>query len=170
MLRGMEGDEAAYREFLQGAATHLRKFLRRRMGQWPDEVEDLVQEALLAIHRQRHTYDASAPLTSWIYAITKYKLLDWLRRHARQTALNDPLDEEHELFTGAGLEAAEAGRDLDKALGLLSEQQRAAIVHTRLDGWSVRETAQALRMSEASVKVAVHRGLKALVEKFRTRQ
>jgi len=170
MLRGMQGDEAAYREFLQTAATHLRRFLRRRMAQWPDEVEDLVQEALLAIHHQRHTYDANAPLTSWIYAITKYKLLDWLRRHARQSALNDPLDEEHELFTSVGMEAAEACRDLDIVLGELSEQQRAAIVHTRLDGWSVRETAHALRMSESGVKVAVHRGLKALAEKFRAKQ
>lgn len=167
IVKGMAGDEGAYRAFLQLAATHLRAFLRRRMQKWPDEVEDLVQESLLAIHNQRHTYDPAAPLTSWMYAITKYKLIDWMRRHARQEALNDPLGDEHELFSSAAADAADAGRDLDKVLTLLPEQQRAAILHTKVDGWSVRETATALRISEANVKVAVHRGLKALAEKLR---
>lgn len=167
ILRGIEGDQAAYADFLRLTAPYLRAFLRRRMGRWPDEVEDLVQEALLAIHNQRHTYDRHAPLTSWMYAITKYKLIDWLRRHARHHSLTDLFGEEHELFSSAALDAAEAGRDVDKMLTLLPEQQRAAIRHTRLDGWSVRDTADEMQISESSVKVAVHRGLKALAQKLR---
>ena len=168
LLQGLTGDEKAYRSFLQATATHLRAFVRRRMSRWPDDVEDLVQECLLAIHNQRLTYDTSVPLTSWMYAIAKYKLIDWLRRHARREMLNDPFDDAHELFSSADADAAEAGRDLQKLLASLPEQQRAAIAHTKLDGWSVRETASALNISEASVKVAVHRGLKALATKLRT--
>lgn len=168
MLQGLDGDANAYRSFLQATTPHLRAFLRRRMSRWPDEVEDMVQECLLAIHNQRLTYDTGLPLTSWIYAIARYKLIDWLRRHARREMLNDPFDDEHELFSSADTDAAEAGRDLQKLLALLPEQQRAAIVHTKLDGWSVRDTASALNLSEASVKVAVHRGLKALAAKLRT--
>jgi RNA polymerase sigma-70 factor, ECF subfamily len=166
-LQGATGDEAAYRQFLQATATHLRAFLRRRLSSWPDEVEDLVQESLLAIHNQRQTYDTNAPLTAWLYAIAKYKLIDWLRRHARRETLNDPLDDENEIFSTADSDAREAQRDLRKVLELLPEQQRAAILHTKIDGWSVRETAAALHISEASVKVAVHRGLKALTLKLR---
>ncbi len=167
ILRGIDGDEAAYRDFLRFTAPYLRAYLRRRMGRWPDEVEDLVQEALLAIHNQRHTYDRHAPLTSWMYAITKYKLIDWLRRHARHEGMTDPFGDEHELFSSADMDAAEAGRDLDKVLTLLPQQQRAAIRHTKLDGLSVREAADAMQISESSVKVAVHRGLKALAQKLR---
>ncbi|HEX2604256.1 MAG TPA: sigma-70 family RNA polymerase sigma factor [Oxalicibacterium sp.] len=166
-LQGIAGDEAAYRQFLQATASHLRAFLRRRLSSWPDEVEDLVQESLLAIHNQRGTYDTAAPLTAWMIAIAKYKLIDWLRRHARRDSLNDPLDEDNEAFTTADGDAHEAKRDLRKVLDLLPEQQRAAILHTKVDGWSVRETAVALNISEASVKVAVHRGLKALTAKLR---
>jgi RNA polymerase sigma-70 factor (ECF subfamily) len=137
------------------------------LSRWPDEVEDLVQESLLAIHNQRLTYDIDAPLTAWVYAIAKYKLIDWLRRHARREILNDPLDDENELFSTADADANEAQRDLGKVLELLPEQQRAAIMHTKIDGWSVRETAIALKISEASVKVAVHRGLKTLAAKLR---
>lgn len=169
MRAALAGDEKAYRAFLQATAPHLRAFLRRRMGRWPDEVEDVLQECLLAIHNQRATYDTSAPLTSWIYAIAKYKLIDWLRRHARRERRNEPFDDEHELFSSADAEAAEAGRDLGKLLEQLPEQQKAAIAHTKLDGWSVRDTASALNISEASVKVAVHRGLKALAAKLRSK-
>lgn len=167
MLQGLKGDEQAYRGFLQATSVHLRAFLRRRMNRWPDDVEDLVQECLLAIHNQRLNYDTTVPLTSWMYAIAKYKLIDWLRRHARRDALNEPFDDEHELFSSADAEAADASRDLETLLALLPEQQRAAIAHTKLDGWSVRDTAVALKISEASVKVSVHRGLKALAAKLR---
>lgn len=167
LVQGLNGDEAAYRDFLQASATHLRAFLRRRLSRWPNEVEDLLQESLLAIHNQRMTYDPSAPLTAWMYAIAKYKLIDWLRRHARREMQNDVLDDENELFSTADADANDAQRDLATLLELLPEQQRAAIMHTKIDGWSVRETAVALQISEASVKVAVHRGLKALAEKLR---
>lgn len=171
MLRGLDGDAAAYRSFLQATSGHLRAFLRKRLQRWPDEVEDLVQECLLAIHNQRLTYDAKVPLTSWIHAIARYKLIDWLRRHARREAQHLPYDEEdgaQELFSSADAEAAEASRDLGQLLATLPAQQRDAIVHTKLDGWSVRDTAAAMGISEASVKVAVHRGLKALAANLRT--
>src|SRR5512146_1232670 len=80
LLPGLAGDESSYRAFLQELSAHLRAFLRRRLVRLPDEVEDLVQESLLAIHNQRHTYDAGQPLTAWIHAIARYKLVDLLRR------------------------------------------------------------------------------------------
>ena len=171
MLRGLDGDAQAYRSFLQSTSAHLRAFLRRRLQRWPDEVEDLVQECLLAIHNQRLTYDTGVPLTSWIHAIARYKLIDWLRRHARRDALHTPYDEDDDaqaLFSSADAEANEASRDLARLLATLPAQQRDAIVHTKLDGWSVRDTASAMRISEASVKVAVHRGLKALAANLRS--
>ncbi|MFT5588692.1 MAG: RNA polymerase sigma-70 factor (ECF subfamily) [Bradyrhizobium sp.] len=167
LQQGMGGDALAYRDFLQATSMHLRAFLRHRLSRWPDEVEDLVQESLLAIHNQRMTYDVSVPLTSWMFAIAKYKLIDWLRRHARRELRNDPIGDEHELFSSADEEAREAQRDLTVLLARLPEQQQLAIRHTKLDGWSVRETAAALGISEASVKVAVHRGLKTLAFNLR---
>lgn len=165
-LQGLEGDSLAYRRFLQATATHLRAFLRRRLSRWPDDVEDLVQESLLAIHNQRLSYDTRVPLTAWVYAIARYKLIDWLRRHARRDSLHDPLDDvqdgESALFSSADEAAGEARHDLAKLLAMLPDKQRDAIVCTKLDGLSVREAANMLRMSEAAVKVAVHRGLKTL--------
>lgn len=171
LLSGLGGDARAYRDFLEALSAHLRAFLRRRLQRWPDEVEDLLQEALLAIHNQRHTYDADAPLTAWVHAIAKYKMIDWLRRREGREMLNEPLTEATEqaaeLFSSADADAADARRDLDQLLAQLPEQQRAAIVHTKLEGLSVRETAELTGMSESAIKVAVHRGLKALAARMR---
>ncbi|NHZ35068.1 sigma-70 family RNA polymerase sigma factor [Massilia rubra] len=166
-LQGLDGDNVAYRAFLQATASHLRAFLRRRLGAWPDEVEDLVQESLLAIHNQRLSYDTAVPLTAWMVAIARYKLIDWLRRHARRDAMNEPLPDEDAFFSSADADAGEARRDLGKLLASLPDKQREAIVYTKLDGLSVREAAAALQMTEAAVKVAVHRGLKTLATLFK---
>ena len=126
-----------------------------------------MQETLLAVHNQRHTYDAGQPLTAWVHAIARYKLVDLLRRRAGREALNDPLDDEADVFASSDTEAADARRDLAKLLERLPDRQRLPIVHMKLEGLSVVETARATGMSESAVKVGVHRGLKALAAMIR---
>jgi RNA polymerase sigma-70 factor, ECF subfamily len=167
LMRGLAGDANAYHAFLKDLSGHLRAFLRKRLVQLPDEVEDIVQEALLAVHNQRHTYDTGQPLTAWVHAIAKYKLVDLLRRRAGREGLNDPLDDELEMFSSADADAAEARRDLAKLLEQLPDRHRLPIVHVKLHGLSVAEAAQITGMSESAVKVGVHRGLKALAAMIR---
>ena len=167
LLRGLAGEAPAYQTFLKELSAHLRAFLRKRLANLPDEVEDLVQEALLAVHNQRHTYAAGQPLTAWVHAIAKYKLVDLLRRRAGREALNDPLDDELELFASTDSAAAEARRDLGKLLELLPDRHRLPIIHVKLHGRSVAEASQLMGMSESAVKVGVHRGLKALAAMIR---
>jgi DNA-directed RNA polymerase specialized sigma24 family protein len=71
MLAGMSGDAQAHRCFLQRLGIHLRSFYRRRLSGWPDDVEDLVQDTLLAIHDKRHTYRPDQPVTARIHAIAR---------------------------------------------------------------------------------------------------
>ncbi len=165
--RGLAGNNAAYQTFLGELSSHLRAFLRKRLIRLPDEVEDLVQEALLAVHNQRHTYDPSQPLSAWVQAIARYKLVDLFRRRAIYEQRNDTLDDGMDLFSSADAEAAEARRDLNKLLADLPDHFRLPIMHTKLEGLSVREAADVSGMSESAIKVGVHRGLKALAAKIR---
>jgi len=168
LLGGLAGDSSAYHAFLKELSAHLRAFLRKRLASLPDEVEDLVQELLLAVHNQRHTYDPGQPITAWVYAMARYKLVDLLRRRSRKELLNDPLDEEDDdLLMSSDSEAAEARRDLAKLLAGLPHRQRAPIIHMKIEGLSVAETARLTGMSPSAVKVGVHRGLKALAAKIR---
>jgi RNA polymerase sigma-70 factor (ECF subfamily) len=167
LVRGLAGDGAAYHRFLGELSGHLRAFLRRRLARLPDEVEDLVQETLLAVHNQRHTFDAAQPLTAWVHAIARYKLVDFLRRRSRRDLLTEPLDDALEVFSAAEAEAADARRDLARLLEALPERQRLPIVYVKVQGLSVVEAARLAGMSESAVKVGVHRGLKALAAKIR---
>ena len=170
LVRGLAGNAAAYHAFLTELSTHLRAFFRRRMSGLPDDVEDLVQETLLAVHNQRDTYDPGQPLTAWVYAIAKYKLVDLLRRRAGRDLRNDPLDDELDVLAHNDAEAAAARLDVAKLLERLPARQRLPIVCMKLEGMSVVEAARAIGMSESAVKVGVHRGLKALAAMIRTRR
>ena len=126
-----------------------------------------MQETLLAVHQKRHTYRPGEPLTAWVHAIARYKLVDLLRARSIREVLNDPLDDELDVFASSDTEAAEARRDLGKLLAGLPERQRLPIVHVKLEGLSVVEVAQLTGMSESAVKIGVHRGLKALAAKIK---
>ena len=145
----------------------MRAYFRKRLFQLPDEVEDLVQETLLAIHTKRHTYRHDQPVTAWIHAIARYKLIDLLRARSGRESLTDPLDDEIQLFAVSDNDASDAHRDLDGLLRQLPDKQRLPIMHMKLQGLSVTETAHRTGLSESAVKVGVHRGLKALAAKIR---
>jgi RNA polymerase sigma-70 factor, ECF subfamily len=160
--RAQAGDEVAYRQALQRIAARLRAYLRRRMQSLPDELEDLVQETLLALHLQRGTHDPDVPVSAWVLAIARHKLVDLWRRRGRQEALHDPIDDVGEEFLVADTAEAGAQRDLGKLLQALPEAQRTAIVLTKVEGLSVAEASQRTGASESAIKVQVHRGLKKL--------
>lgn len=167
LVRSLDGDQAAYHAFLADLTGHLRAFLRKRLFHLHDEIEDIVQEILLAVHNGRHTYRPDEPLTAWVHAIARYKLTDFLRARSRREALHDPLDDESELFAASDTEPADAKRDLEKLLDHLPDRQRLPIVHVKLQGLSVAETAQLTGLTESAIKVGVHRGLKALALKIK---
>ena len=82
MAAARAGDSAAYRQFLAEAAQRIRARLARKIGA-DSELEDLVQECLIAIHQKRHTLDADRPVAPWMNAIAQYKLIDHWRKRGR---------------------------------------------------------------------------------------
>jgi RNA polymerase sigma-70 factor, ECF subfamily len=162
------GDQAAYARLLSGLAPLLRAAARRglaRAGKTDSDAEDIVQETLLAIHLKRHTWDAAAPILPWIYAITRYKLVDALRRRGR--ASHVPIDDFADI-----LPADAGGRDsvsgeVERHLPGLPPRQRDVVRAVAIEGQTAREAAARLAMSEGAVRVALHRGLAALAAKLR---
>ena len=168
LLQGLAGDSRAYHDFLDELGAYLRRFLRKRLVRFPEGVEDVLQELLLTIHNQRHTYDRDRPLTAWVQAIARYKLIDWLRRRSRVEDLHESLDEVDELWVTGDLAAAEARYDLATLLQQLPDRQRLPIHYVKIEGASVADTAVRMGISESAVKVCIHRGLKALAVSIRS--
>lgn len=163
-MRAQAGDETAYRESLLRIAARLRAYLRRRLQGLPDEVEDLVQDVLLALHLHRGTYDSAVPVSAWVLAIARYKLVDLWRRRGRRDDRHDTLDDVNPSMLVADQTDGEAERDLGKLLEQLPAAQRDAILLTKVEGLSVAEASLRIGASESAIKVQVHRGLKRLAQ------
>ncbi|QCP52146.1 sigma-70 family RNA polymerase sigma factor [Trinickia violacea] len=166
LINAMSGDTVAYQTFLSELTRHLRGYLRKRIPQLTDDVEDLVQEILLAVHNGRHTYRPEEPLTAWVHAIARYKLMDFFRARSRRESLHVSIDDHLDIFCASDDEPLAARRDIGKLLDQLPDKQRLPILHVKLEGLSVAETAQLTGLSESAVKVGVHRGLKALAARL----
>lgn len=161
-LRAQAGDEAAYRNVLGLMAKRLRGYFGRRLTALPDDVEDLVQETLLALHLQRGSFDPVVPVSAWVHAIARHKLVDLYRRRGRREDLHESIDA-LDADLHPSVEAYEpARRDLMVLLKLLPEAQQQAIVLTRVEGLSMIEASERTGVSVAALKVQVHRGLKRL--------
>jgi RNA polymerase sigma factor (sigma-70 family) len=167
MTLGLGGDAAAHAALLRALVPLLRTYFGRRMRNADADVEDLVQESLIAVHERRATYDRERPFTAWLYAVARYRLIDHLRR--RQMTV--PIEEWEESLGTDGFEAATAARmDVEVLLAGLSPKQARAIRDTHLEGLTSAESAKGSGLGESDVKISVHRGLKALVARVRGEQ
>ena len=163
MLAALAGNARAYEQLLSLAAERLRRYFRRRLERESD-VEDLVQEVLIAIHRKRASYAPALPFTAWLHGIARHRLIDHFRREGRRVTV--PLDDAAELQETGGAEAAMAAADLETLLATLPPKQATAIRLTRISGYSVSEAAAQSGQSESAVKVNVHRGLGKLIARM----
>jgi len=164
MLASLDGDAASHRALLNQLSRRLRAYYKgklARFGRGAAEAEDLVQETVLAIHLKRHTYDAAEPLTPWVHAIARYKLIDFLRR-TRASLTDVPIEEADTIMAHDDNVDAESTYDLKRLIQRLPEKMRCSIEAVKLDGQSIAEAAKRCGISESGVKVSIHRGLKTL--------
>lgn len=168
MRAARAGDDEAYRRLLMQVATWLRGITRRSLaaaGRRVDDSEDIVQEALLAMHLKRDTWDEMQPLEPWLRAIARHKLVDHLRRGgvADHVDIEDLIDS---LAAPANDPAGSAAAARHLLAGL-PERQRHIVEGISLEGQSAREVGARLGMSEGAVRVTLHRALKALADAYR---
>src|SRR6266436_3607820 len=164
MLASRDGDAASHRALLNQLSSRLGAYYKgklARVGRSAEEAEDLVQEAVLAIHFKRHTYDAAEPLTPWVHAIARYKLIDFLRR-TRASLTDVPIEEADTIMSYDDNGDTESTYDLKRLIQRLPEKMRCSIEAVKLDGQSIAEAADRCGISESGVKVNIHRGLKTL--------
>ena len=160
MIDGLDGDADAHAALLRLLVPLLRGFYRRRVRGADDDVEDMVQDTLIAVHTRRATYDRGRAFTAWLYAVARYKMIDHFRRVGRLR----PIDDLENLLVADEFEASSIAKlDIDDLLKQLPPKQARMIRATRLEGLSVAEAASAEGIGESDVKISVHRGLKALM-------
>ena len=163
MRLAQAGDQMAYASLLALLTTIARQFARRRLGAVP-WIDDVVQEALLAVHGARHTWDPDRRFAPWFYAILSNRLIDVLRRERRVASRELGADARDfpEPATDAGTNDSVDVEAIRAAVSALPLRQRQVIEQLKFEDRSVREVAGHLKMSESAVKVTAHRGYRAL--------
>lgn len=165
MRAAIAGDTAGYDQLLREIAGLVRGLVSRKLGPGSAiDVEDIVQETLLAVHLKRHTWRPDAPILPWVYAIARYKVIDAFRRRGHQQVTLD-IDGFADVLAAEETETAST-RDIERALASLSDGQRRVVAAISVDGHSIAEAAGVLGMKETAVRVALHRGLAAIAAKF----
>jgi RNA polymerase sigma-70 factor (ECF subfamily) len=164
MVRSQKGDTAAYRLLLVCITPYLRA-IAMRAHRNPSDAEDTVQDILLTLHSIRETYDGTRPFKPWLAGIAQHRVADRLRIQGRAANREVALDLDHETFAAPETNMEEAALDhraLRAGLEALPPSQRQAVTLLKLREMSLKEAATVSGMSIVSLKVATHRGIKAL--------
>ncbi|MBR9762249.1 MAG: sigma-70 family RNA polymerase sigma factor [Rhodobacteraceae bacterium] len=166
LRRGNSGDRAAYARFLTETLPVLRNIARARMaGGTAEEVEDVVQEALMAIHAKRHTWREGEPVTPWLYAIARYKCADAARRRRARgggSGAEVPIEDLAEVLPDEALGEVTAARDLTRLLQRLDPRAAEIVRALGVEGESAAEVGARHGMTEGAVRVAYHRAMRQL--------
>ncbi|MGH8256896.1 MAG: sigma-70 family RNA polymerase sigma factor [Steroidobacteraceae bacterium] len=167
MQAAQSGDRARYAALLSAAIPVLRRAARARWPRAaPAELEDMVQETLLALHTSRHLYDPARPFLPFLLGILRFRGADVMRRARRsaqrETAISELPETCAALATNSKAEASIDAAALRDALARLPPGQRQALELTKLREMSLAEASAVSGMSVNALKVATHRGLKAL--------
>lgn len=163
MVASQMGDKPAYRALLAEVQFWLERYFQRRCP--PSQIDDLVQDVMLALHNKRATWDPTRPFLPWLAAIARYRWVDHLRRIYRSE--EDALDD-RDAPEDSAEEAILARLSLERLFVNLPARQAEVIELVKIEGLSIAEASQRSGQSESAVKVNIHRGLKklaALVEK-----
>lgn len=167
MLASRQGDEAAYKMLLVDLTQYLRGLARRSVSGSslsPPDVEDIVQETLLAVHVKRHTWNEDEPFGPWVRAITRYKFIDAVRRRGGRYYL--PIEDFSETLAADDPEPQLPVRDIIRMAETLPGKQKTVVMSLFVDGRSTSETADRLDMTEGAVRVTLHRALGTLAKRF----
>jgi RNA polymerase sigma factor (sigma-70 family) len=161
MSASLDGENRSLVCLLQTIRAILESYYSRRMAGDRADVEDLVQDTLIAIYQYRDNYDLSRPLRGWLFGIARHKLIDYFRSQRSHIRLD--LDLAEHISVNEGFESDVTTKlDIERLLGTLPSKQANAIRDTQITGMTAIESAARWDMGESDVRVSVHRGLRAM--------
>lgn len=173
MRKAQDGDSESYTILLQKVQVIVRHFVDnsfKRLGlKSYGGQEDVVQEVLLAIHYKRSSYDETQFFLPWMYAITRYKIIDYFRRHKKNVYSSISLSTEDEIMAFDIAVVTEFGfsYDIEQLCKMLPDKQRDILMMVKIDGLSIEDVEKKTGHSASDIKVSVHRAIKFLQQKVR---
>jgi RNA polymerase sigma-70 factor (ECF subfamily) len=166
MRRAAQGDKAAYAWLLTNLTPVLRRIAQRR-GIPPGDLDDVVQETLLTLHRCRATYDPARPFAPWLHALARHRIHDWQRRIRREQRRGQAVRSLTEAWSPALGTAPVAGalllaEALAAQISALPPAQREAVEQLAIADRDLATASRATGRSPTALKVSLHRARQSI--------
>ncbi len=164
MKSAIAGNQSSYQEFLLQTSKLLRSFISKRINQ--SDVEDVLQEILISIHKSRHTYDCERPIIPWLMSIANFRINDHLRKHyleMRHKTSN--IDDFIEILADVTNEQS-SNELINDIFADLDSKQKKILTMMYIEGYTAKEVGRTINMNESAVKVAAHRAVKKIKQNF----
>lgn len=161
---GLEGNQQDYARFLVAITPLLKRMAGRRLAAC--DIEDVTQEILISIHKARHTYDGFRPIMPWLVSIAKFRISDHLRQHYSQMHHQTVDIHEMEEMLPDVTKDGEDHEYIEELLEGVPENHKRILTLMHVQGYTAKEVGTQMELNESAVKVAAHRALKKIREKF----
>lgn len=162
------GDRAEFAKLVDAYSGHIYRLALKITGNEQD-AEDVLQQTFINTFKHIQNFEGRSALSTWIYRVASNEALMVLRRDKKEVSIDQDSDDDNdeiakpiELADWSRLpesefQTAEASKMLDQAITRLPIKLRSVFVLRDLEGLSIRETAQALELTETAVKTRLLR-------------
>jgi RNA polymerase sigma-70 factor (ECF subfamily) len=171
MKRYQDADASAADELFRQVNPVLARYYYSLVNQ-PGQVEDLLQECWLRVHRARQSYRPGEPVLPWIVAIARHTRVDhfrrWQRSSGRESSI-DALTRHPSTDPRKALDSRQRADAVRKAMETLPEGQREVLIMLKVTGMTAAEVARATGSTAAAVKQKAFRAYQAIRQALKMR-
>lgn len=164
-----QGDRETFARLVDATSAHIYRVALQILGNEQD-AEDVLQETYIKALKALPAFEGRSSLTTWLYRIAVNEALMIVRKHKWSTVSidentsNDPENETDNLeivdfccLPESELLSTEAKKFLDEAILKLPQKLRIVFILRDLEGMSIQETAEMIKISENNVKTRLLR-------------
>ena len=170
VARTIGGDADSFNELIHRWERPIYALAYRQIGR-EEDARDVCQDTFLRAYRALPGFRGQAKFSSWLYRIALNLCRDWMRRERRTPVVQAP-DDMDLMDLAAAREPSESIEDrvgrhdlrraVERAMTLLPEEQRTAIVLKEYQGLTFQEIADLLGCPLSTVKTRLYQGLTVL--------
>jgi RNA polymerase sigma-70 factor (ECF subfamily) len=158
---------ARFEEALVALLPRLRRFAAG-LARDPADGDDLLQATVARALDKRDLWQPDTRLDSWMYRMMRNLWIDEQRARGRRSQTFVAEEAGAAVGGGGGQEEAVALGDVDRALRLLPDEQREAVLLVMVEGYSYKEAAEIVGCPVGTLNSRLVRGRDALLAKLRT--
>ena len=157
LRKAQRGDERAFTLIVRAYETPVYNYVLRLVGD-RTLAEDLTQEVFLRVFQGLPKFSLRSKFTTWLFQVTKNRVLDELRASERRPRLSVALEDVPPLeVVDAPFERVEAMDAVWRSVADLTPDLKMALLLRDIVGLSYTEIADSLEITLATVKWRIYK-------------